>query len=451
MDARPGHDGRGGNHEGGTKHRTVLSSSLIGTTIEWYDFFLYSTAASIVFGELFFSAGDGAVGTLASFATFFVGFLARPIGAIMFGHIGDRLGRKRTLVTTMLLMGIATALIGVLPTYDQAGVLAPALLVLLRVLQGLAIGGEWAGAVLLAVEYAPRGRKGFYGSWPQAGLGIGLALGTGLFALLGEVMDDDAFMTYGWRIAFGVSIVLVVVGLVIRLKVEETPAFSAVKQRSRLPVAALVRHRLSRRHLALGMLARWGDGVAFNTWAVFAIAYCTGLGMSRTSVLLGVTVAAVVMAVLIPFVGRGVDRLGARRTYITGMVLFGLSAVPAFLGFRTADPWVVGAVLVVTLGIAYAISYSPEGTLFAQLFPTETRYTGMSVVYQFSGIYASGLTPMLITALFALGGGSLWWVCGYLVFTAVVSTIATLAIRPRDLYLADDTEQQRDREPSRVD
>jgi len=424
-----------GTAHGDRGHRTVLVSSLLGTTIEWYDFFLYSTAASIVFGELFFPAGDGVVGTLASFATFFVGFLARPIGAVLFGHIGDRLGRKRTLVTTMVLMGAATALVGALPTYEQAGVLAPVLLVLLRVLQGLAIGGEWAGAVLLAVEYAPPGRRGRYGSWPQAGLGIGLAMGTGVFALLGQVLDDRHFTAHGWRLAFGLSIVLVLIGLLVRLKVEETPAFARLERPSRLPLAELLRHRPSRRHLALGMLARWGDGVAFNTWAVFAISYCTGLGMSRTSVLLGVTAAALVLAVLIPFVGRGVDRIEPRRTYLGGMVLFGMSVVPAFLGFQTRDPWVVGGVLVVALGIVYAISYAPEGTLFAQLFPTGTRYTGMSVVYQFSGIYASGLTPMLITALFALGGGSLWWVCAYLVFTAVVSTVATAAIRTGDLYL----------------
>ncbi|MFF5989314.1 MFS transporter [Prauserella flavalba] len=420
-------------------HRTVLASSMIGTTVEWYDFFLYSTASSLVFGRLFFPPGNELAGTMLSFATFFVGFLARPIGAVLFGHIGDRLGRKRTLVTTMLIMGGATALVGVLPTYAQAGIAAPILLVVLRILQGLAIGGEWAGAVLLAVEHAPAHRRGWYGSWPQVGLGIGLALGTGLFALLGQAMADEQFLTYGWRAAFLLSIVLVVIGLVVRLKVEETPEFERMRAetpRETVPFVELFRDRASRRHVVLGLLARWGDGVAFNTWAVFAITYCTTtLKMDRTPVLVAVTVAALLMALLIPFAGRAADRFGPRRTYLAGMVFFGLSVVPAFLGLSTGEPLLVGIALVLALGVVYALSYAPEGTLFAQLFPTRTRYTGMSFVYQFSGIYASGLTPMLITALFALGEGSLWWVCAYLVATAVISTVATAAIRPRDLHL----------------
>ncbi|MFC4003578.1 MFS transporter [Prauserella oleivorans] len=422
------------------RHRTVLASSMIGTTVEWYDFFLYSTASSLVFGPLFFPAGNDVVGTMLSFATFFVGFIARPVGAVLFGHIGDRLGRKRTLVATMLIMGVATALVGLLPTYAQAGVVAPILLVVLRVLQGLAIGGEWAGAVLLAVEYAPVGRRGWYGSWPQVGLGIGLALGTGLFALLGRLMDEEQFLSYGWRAAFLLSIVLVVVGLLVRLRVEETPEFERMRagatSRDVVPFVELFRDRASRRHVVLGLLARWGDGVAFNTWAVFALTYCTTtLGLDRTPVLIAVTAGAALMAALIPVMGRVADRYGARTGYLAGMVLFGLSVYPAFLGFQTKEPIVVGTVLVLTLGVAYAVSYAPEGTLFAQLFPTRTRYTGMSFVYQFSGIYASGLTPMLVTALVAAGGGGIGWVCAYLVAVAVVSAGATAAIRRRDLHL----------------
>ena len=215
--------------------RTVVAASLLGTTVEWYDFFLYATAASLVFNQLFFPDQSSFVGTLLSFATFAVGFVVRPIGGVVFGHIGDRIGRKRTLAITMVMMGVATALMGVLPTAETVGVLAPILLLLLRIVQGFALGGEWAGAVLLSVEHSPDGKRGLFGSIPQIGLALGLALGTGVFALLQVALDEQAFLTYGWRIAFLVSIVLVVIGFVVRLKVDETPAFAEVAESPRSP------------------------------------------------------------------------------------------------------------------------------------------------------------------------------------------------------------------------
>lgn len=243
---------------------TVVLASLLGTTVEWYDFFLYSTAAGLVFSKLFFPTADGTVGTMLSFATFAVGFVARPIGGLLFGHIGDRIGRRHTLAFTMGLMGVSTALIGLLPTYQQVGILAPALLLVLRVVQGIALGGEWAGAVLLAVEYGPAGRKGRFGSYPQIGLALGLALGTGVFALLSDVLSEAAFLDYGWRIAFLISLLLVVVGLTVRLRIDETPAFRAARRFQELPRAAplvaVVRDPAARRHVLLGMLARWGEG-----------------------------------------------------------------------------------------------------------------------------------------------------------------------------------------------
>jgi MFS family permease len=272
--------------QAGPRPRTVLAASLIGTTIEWYDFFLFATAASLVFPQLFFPAGNETVGTLLSFATFAVGFVARPIGGILFGHLGDRVGRKATLVATMVLAGVATALIGALPSYATIGIWAPLLLVLLRVLGGIALGGEWAGAVLMAAEYAPPGRKGLWGSSPQIGLGLGLALGTGAFALLGAAMDDQAFLSYGWRIAFLVSVLLVVVGLVVRLSVLETPAFREMQDDAdiaRVPVVDVVRDPASRRNLGFGLLARWAEGSAFNTWGVFVLTYAVStIGMPRT-------------------------------------------------------------------------------------------------------------------------------------------------------------------------
>lgn len=420
--------------------RTVIVSSLLGTTVEWYDFFLYSTAAGLVFGKLFFPTSDGTVGTILAFATFAVGFLARPIGGVVFGHIGDRVGRRRTLALTMGLMGVSTALIGVLPTYRQAGVLAPALLLVLRILQGVALGGEWAGAVLLAVEHGPRTRKGRFGSYPQIGLALGLALGTGIFALLSNVLSDAAFRGYGWRLAFLISLVLVGLGVAVRLRVDETPAFREVQRRRsapRVPLARLLRDPVTRRHTLLGMLARWGEGAAFNTWGVFAISYATStLGLPRTRVLLAVTFAALVMAVLIPVSGSLVDRRGARTVYLSGMTLFALSVFPAFWLFRSGGVWGFAAVLTVTLGVIHAYFYGAQGTLFAGLFPAEVRYTGMSFVYQVSGVYASGITPLLMTTFLALDGGQPWIACGYLASTAVVSVFATWRLRPAQLHFA---------------
>ena len=328
--------------------RTVILSSLMGTTVEWYDFFLYSTAASLVFDKLFFPTDDPTVSTMLAFVTFFVGFVARPLGGVLFGHIGDRIGRKRTLVSTMLLMGLSTAAMGALPTYEQVGLLAPLLLVLLRVVQGLAIGGEWAGAVLMAVEYAPPGRN-----------------------------------------------------------------------------------------TLLGLLSRWAEGAAFNTWAVFFLSYATStLHLPRNSVLVSVMLAAGVLAVLLPVFGRLSDRITPRRAYALGAGLFAASVYPAFLAFQTRDVLLCGLIIVGVLGVVHALLYAPQGTLYAQLAPVRSRYTGMSFVYQFSGIYASGLTPLIITALIAAGGGSPWLACGYLALTGLIGLTATIALRPADLESA---------------
>ncbi|MDT5075398.1 MAG: hypothetical protein QOJ80_35 [Mycobacterium sp.] len=416
--------------------RTALWASLVGTTIEWYDFFLYATAASLVFNKAFFPDQTTFVGTLLSFATFAVGFLVRPIGGFVFGHIGDRIGRKRTLALTMFLMGGATALMGLLPTAAQIGVLAPILLLLLRIVQGFALGGEWAGAVLLAVEHGPPRRRGLFGSVPQIGLAIGLALGTGVFALLQYVLPDEAFLTYGWRIAFLLSVLLVIFGVVVRLRATETPAFEQVRDsddRAAVPVKEVFKPP-ALRSTVLGMLSRWGEGAAFNTWGVFAISYATAtLKLDKIPVLVAVTGAALLMAVLIPVSGLLTDRFGPKRVYAVGIAAYGLAVFPVFALFGTKNIWLYALALLVVFGVIHALFYGAEGTLYASLYPARIRYTGLSTVYQLSGVYASGLTPLILTALIGVAGGTPWLACAYLVATAVIAVIATLLLKPTPL------------------
>lgn len=431
-----------GDESGGQQRRrlrVVVAASLLGTTVEWYDFFLYATAAGLVFNKVFFPSESSLVGTLLAFATFAVGFVMRPVGGLVFGHIGDRIGRKRSLALTMLIMGVATALIGVLPTAAQIGVWAPLLLLALRILQGFALGGEWAGAVLLAVEHSPEGRRGRFGAIPQVGLALGLALGTGIFAFLQIALGPARFLAYGWRIGFLLSLVLVVIGVVVRLRVEETPAFRELRDleaTATVPIREIVREPRSRRNTVLGLLSRWAEGSAFNTWGVFAISYATGaLGFNRVSVLVVVTFAALLMAVLLPVSGALTDRFGARRVYLAGVACYGIVAFPAFALFGTRNLVWFAVGLIVVFGVVHALFYGAQGTLYSSLYPTSTRYTGLSFVYQFSGIYASGVTPMIMTALIAALGGAPWLACGYLVATAVISVLATAAIREQDLHL----------------
>ena len=429
----------------GSDVRLVVASSVIGTTVEWYDFFLYGTAAGIVFNKLYFPSDDPLVGTLLSFATFALGFIARPIGGLIFGHIGDRVGRKKTLVATMMIMGVATCAIGLVPTYATIGAAAPVLLVILRLAQGVAIGGEWGGAVLMSVEYAPKGKRGLYGSFPQIGLALGLMLGTGVFAALNAGMADAAFLAWGWRIAFLLSAVLVLVGMFIRLKVMETPAFRKLEDheaKATVPAVELAKSPLSRRHVLLGMGSRVTEGIAFNAWAVFSISYGTGtLGMSQQPLLIAVMIAAGAMLIFIPFFGRMSDKLGRRRTFSVGAVITGLLAYPAFLALESGNPVVITLTLVAVLGIAYPMMYGPQAAFYAEMFPTRVRCTGISFVYQFSGIFASGCTPLILAWLVGKADGGHGLVLVYLLAATVFSVLCTLAVRQRDLLPDDGTEE----------
>ena len=406
--------------------RSVAAASLIGATVEWYDFFLYGVVAGIVFNKLYFPADDPLVSTLLAYATFAVGFVARPLGGLIFGHFGDRIGRKSMLVLTLTIMGVATFLIGLLPTYGAIGVSAPILLLLLRVVQGLGLGGEWGGAVLMTFEYAPPGRRGLYASLPQIGLAIGLTLASGVVAGLSYALSNQQFLDWGWRVAFLLSVVLVGVGLYIRLNILETPEFLALKARggaAKAPFVQMIQRYPAQ--IVAGKGARYIDGVFFNVFGVFSIAYLTGqLKVPRTSALLGVTAAALVMCAFIPLFGALSDRIGRSRTYFWGSIATGASAIPAFALWMAAPDSLpaVWAALILPLGVIYASVYGPEAALFCELFDPSVRYSGISFVYQFSGIFASGLTPILATAILqGTGRNGGWWIAGYCLFAALVS------------------------------
>lgn len=408
--------------------RRVVSASVIGATIEWYDFFLYGVVAGLVFNKLYFPTSDPLVSTLLAYATFAVGFVTRPLGGVIFGHFGDRIGRKSMLVLTLMIMGIATFLIGLVPTYDQIGIWAPILLLVLRILQGIGLGGEWGGAVLMAFEYAPEKKRGLFASLPQIGLSIGLCLASGVVALLSFLLTDQQFLAWGWRIAFLLSIVLVAVGTYIRLNVMETPEFSQVKERGKeaqIPFVEMIRKYP--KNVLAGMGARYIDGVFFNIFGVFSINYLTQtLKISRTESLIGVMVAAIVMCFFIPLFGWLSDRVGRSRVYVWGSLITGLSAFPAFwlMTHHSGSILAVWLAIVVPFGIFYAAVYGPEAALFAELFDTRVRYTGISFVYQFSGIFASGLTPIIATALLKTSGGSPWTICMYVAFAGLVSALS---------------------------
>ncbi|GAC1327453.1 MAG: MFS transporter [Collimonas sp.] len=412
--------------------RRVVLASVIGATIEWYDFFLYGVVAGIVFSKLYFPGSDPVVSTMLAYGTFAVGFLSRPIGGVIFGHFGDRIGRKSMLVMTLMIMGVSTVLIGLLPDYTQIGIWAPILLLVLRIFQGIGLGGEWGGAVLMAYEYAPPKDRGFYASLPQIGLAIGLCLASGVVAILSYTLTDAQFLAWGWRLAFILSAALVFIGMWIRLNVMETPEFRAVKQNNaetQIPFFDLIKRYPG--NVMKGMAARYIDGVFFNIFGVFLIGYLTNsMKVDRTQVLIGVMASAIAMCFFIPFFGRLSDRVGRTKVFFWGALITAVSALPAFwIMLNHADNMMLlWLAIVIPLGILYSSVYGPEAALFCDLFDAKVRYTGISFVYQFSGIFASGLTPIIATYLLQTGSGQPWHIVGYIVFSGLVSAIAAFLI-----------------------
>jgi metabolite-proton symporter len=408
----------------------VLVATFVGTAIEWYDFFLYGTAAALVFPRLFFPRFDPMVGTLLAFATFAVGFVARPLGGVVFGHFGDRIGRKAVLGVTLVVMGAATFAIGLLPTYPVVGIAAPAALVVLRLAQGFGLGGEWGGAVLMAIEHAPEDKRGYYGSWPQTGAPAGLLLSTAAFAGVSQ-LPEPAFLSWGWRLPFLLSIVLVALGGVVRSRLAESPEFARTSPRGaeRLPVVEVL--RTHKRGVVLAMGARLAENAFFYVYTTFVLAYATErVHVARSTVLGGVLLAAVIDLGTIPLFGALSDRFGRRAVYLAGAVFSALFVVPFFVLLGTGRDALVWLAIVAGVAVGHAAMYGPQASFFAELFGTRVRYSGASLGYQLASVLAGGLSPVVAAALLGWAHGAWWAVAAYMIALALV-TIASVSAAPR--------------------
>jgi MFS family permease len=404
--------------------RRAVIASTIGTTIEWYDFFLYGTAAGLVFGKLYFPNHDPLSATFLSFGTYFVGFAARPIGAAIFGHFGDRIGRKATLIATLLCMGIATFLIAFVPTYQSIGIWGAVVLTVLRALQGIGVGGEWGGSILLAMEWSrTTQRRGLIASWPQLGVPLGLFLAN-VAVLISSNASGDQFVTWGWRVPFAFSLVLVAIGLWIRLGILETPVFQrliAHAKVERVPVAEVMRRQP--REIVLASLLRMSEQAPIYVFSAFVFSYAVGtLHMPRNLVLSAVLVAACLEFIMIPIAGQLSDRIGRRRMFMIGVTSTGLFGFAYFALMDTAHPAAVFTAIALSL-VPQALQYGPEAALIAEAFTPRLRYSGASLGYQLASIIAGGPAPIIATALFATYHSG-YAISLYIAACAVVSLVA---------------------------
>jgi MFS family permease len=418
-----------------TDRRRVVFATVIGTTVEWYDFFIYASAAGLVFGQLFFAPAGPQFATVLSFLTVGVSFLFRPLGAFLAGHLGDRYGRRVVLVLTLMLMGLATALVGLLPTYQTIGVAAPVLLVLLRVLQGISAGGEWGGAVLMAVEHAPTAKRGLFGASPQIGVPLGLLLASGIMALMTAIAPGDAFLAWGWRVPFLLSIVLILIGYYVRRRVEESPVFREIaerRERTRMPIV-----QVFRKHALLVIVAALvfagNNAVGYMTTGGYIQNYSTDpegpLKLDRGPVLWAVAGSAVTWLVATWVAGWLSDRIGRRTTYILGWVL---QLVGVFALFPLVNTGSVGLLFlglaILTIGLGF--TYGPQSALYSELFPASIRFSGVSISYAIGAILGGAFAPTIATALVQATGTtvSVTW---YLAGMTVLGLLATLVLRDR--------------------
>lgn len=409
----------------------MATASIVGTTLEYYDFAVYNMLAALVFNKLFFPSFDPLSGTLLAFSTFAVGYLSRPVGGVIFGHLGDRYGRRFVLVATLLLMGVTTGLMGLLPTYTTAGIASPIMLVLLRFVQGAALGGEWAGAVLLSVEHGDPQRRGRNASWAQMGPSLGTLLATGSIALITWLLSPEDFLAWGWRVPFFASVVLVAFGLWIRVGVDETPLFKQIEQqrsKAQAPIKEVVRGHW--RSLLVGGGVRIGPDVLYSLSVAFSLSYLTTvLGLSRTLALTALSLGGVVNAFTIPLFGGLSDRLGRRVVYGTGAVL-GLFWMFAFFPLlETRQPTLIVLAIVVALTL-HAMMYGPQAAFIAEQFPTRVRYAGASLAYTLAGIVGGGIAPMVSTALLQSFGSPLA-VSSYAALALLITCVVLLIVRER--------------------
>ncbi|MBV2179646.1 MAG: MHS family MFS transporter [Castellaniella sp.] len=425
-------------HGSGSSKRYVTAgvASMLGTTIEWYDFFLYGTAAALIFNKIFFPAFDPLMGTLAAFATYSVGFFARPLGGIVFGHFGDRVGRKSMLLITLVMMGVPTILIGLIPSYDSIGYWAAVLLVMLRFLQGVAVGGEWGGAVLMAVEHAPEGKKGFFGSLPQAGVAPGLLLSSLAMAAV-AALPEEQMLSWGWRLPFLASVVLLLVGWFIRIRVAESPDFEAMQsagKKAEVPLrTVLTKHP---RSVLLVIGARLGEVTWFYTVVTFALAYATGtLGIPKITVLDAIMWGAAVSFFTMPLCGMLGDRIGHKYVFMLGTIGVLIVGNVFFDLLATGEFSMITLGMVLAIGCVYAMLYGPEGSLFSSQFPPEVRYSGISLAVQISGAIGGGLAPLVATWLLALGGGNPRYVVWYLFSLGAIAGMCAWRMRSQALVL----------------
>jgi metabolite-proton symporter len=411
----------------------VVFASLIGTAVEWYDFFLYGSAAALVFGTLFFPDSEPATATMLAFGTYALGFVARPLGGIVFGHFGDRVGRKKMLVTSLLLMGVATFAIGLLPTYASIGIGAPILLLACRLVQGFAVGGEWGGAVLMAAEHGEDSRRGFWSSWPQAGVALGNLLATGVLWILAAVQSDDAFNAWGWRIPFLLSAVLVIIGLWVRLSIEESPVFAeardelATAEKQHVPLLEVIKKYPREVLVAMGM--RMAENISYYLFTVISITFLTtyvGTTGDKGIILKALLIGAVVHFVTIPLIGALSDRVGRRPLYVAGAI--GVAAWSWIFFDLVASKSETKILLAVVVGLVlHALMYSPQAAFFSELFGTSVRYTGASVGYQLASIFAGALAPIIAIELLGPatnGAANVDKVAIYMTIASVITLVA---------------------------
>jgi MFS transporter, MHS family, shikimate and dehydroshikimate transport protein len=410
--------------------RRVALASMIGTTVEWYDFFIFGTASALVFGRLFFPTFSELAGTLAAFASFAVGFVARPVGGLVFGHVGDRIGRKTTLVLTLTMMGLATFAMGLLPTYAVIGVWAPILMVVLRFLQGLAVGGEWGGAVLMATEHSAPERRGFFGSFAQMGSAVGGLMSTGMFLVV-QRLPEDSFLSWGWRVPFLISIVLVFVGLFIRLRIMESPVFAQLKETRRVvkvPVAELLRSDTRNVLLAAGLFL--AHGVLFYAMTVYTLAYTTSrLGLAENTYLIGVTAAGAVQILTIPALGALSDKVGRRPVIIFGTLFIIAFSVPLNFMITSQIPVMAWLAVVISICVGHNAVYSPTAALYSEMFPAHVRYSGASLGYQLGGAIA-GFVPLIAASLVGAAGGAYWPIPALIALAGAIGFVCILLVRP---------------------